>query len=256
VVRVLVGLAAVALLVDSAGPGRADYIFICQLPGPGNGDERFPNSRRPAVDPAGNATFADTIEPRVEGSSSDRVLLTDFDNRSGRPTEPGDPAMALMKKIIAGDKQKSPTGPLPADGIFCDESISLGIGGLQFRNGFSLDPALCGTFVAADALDLRKETAGSDEPHIVRFGSLANPDAPFAGSNRVGTASLPAATVPDKANDHKVIVIIALGAVIVLGALGYLWRRRRRRLHRALRGPRRPTVYRSPSLPKPPSPRR
>jgi hypothetical protein len=51
------------------------------------------------------------------------------------------------------------------------------------------------------------------------------------------------------------ILGVSLLALGLIGAVGYLLRRNRR-AHRALRGPRRTAVYRSPSLPKPPGPTR
>jgi hypothetical protein len=247
--RVLVALAVVALLSNGAEHGRADYLFVCQLPGPSSSAEQFPSSRGSSVDPMGNVFFPNTVNQDTEVLSGSRLLLTHFDNPSRRLAEPSDPALALVKKIIADDWQKFPTLPLTADGIFLGDSANLGIGGLQFRNRFPLDASPPGGFVVADAMDERGETPG-DEVHIARFGSLGG-DAPSSESSR---AALPFtnATVPDKVSERTLILVFLL-AFVALGTVGYLWRRRRRRLHRALRGPRRATVYRTPNFPWPPS---
>src|SRR5207248_7622308 len=106
--RVLVGLAAVALLLDGAEHGRADYIFVCQLPGPSSGEEQFSNSRGLTVDAAGNVLVPDAVHQHMEAFCGGRLFLTDFDNPSGGvpPSEPNGPVVAAIERAIAGDWQK------------------------------------------------------------------------------------------------------------------------------------------------------
>ena len=253
--RVAVGLTAAALLIGSAECSRADYVSVCHLDGPSGGDEQSVNWRGFTVDPAGKVFFPNTASQHLEALDGGRLLLTNFGDVESAPEQSAVPAGMTLPTIgdaVSGDRQRLHVRPLTNAGTLLGDSANLGIGGLQLGNLTNPDDSLATDFFVADSIDRRGELSVGDEPYIARFGGLGIGDVPLSEPDRVVLSPSGNGSGPEKGADHKLAWVMSLVALGVLSTLGYMWRRRRRPAHRALRGPRRTTVYRAPSLPNPP----
>jgi hypothetical protein len=257
--RVLVGLAAVALLFCGRGHGRADYVFVCQLDGPTSGDGQFPNSGGLTVDASGNIFVLDARHQPVQLFTGSRPFLTDFGDLGSDDKQFVEPTSAAQTKsgnTIVSDPLNALSRPLSRSsaGRFIAGFNSFGFGGAPFGSPSSegrteLIPSY--DVLVADTIDPRSDMSTGDDPYVGKFGSF--------GIGQASSAAPPSIAVnlsgiSDKSWNHKLVLGLLLPALGVLGALGYAWLRRKRLRHRTLRGPRRTARFRSPSIPNPRGP--
>lgn len=252
--RVLVGLTAAVLLWSSRGHGRADFIFVGQLGGPAGQDEPLPSSQGLTVDASEKVLVPDLFRRYIPSFPGSRPSFTSFDeqeNRYGEEVASTSTGPTPSANSVVRDALKALARPLPRASTFFAALSTFGISSTPGETPSGRDPIVFADLFVADAIDLRSEMSLNDDPFLAKFGSLADQKIRPAAPSLVTVSPPGKSPVADKLANPKLVVSIALVALAVLGTLGYAWRRRTRRFHRTLRGPRRVTRYRSPSLPTP-----
>jgi hypothetical protein len=253
--RVVVGLAAVTLLFSAGSQGRADYIVVCHLAAPTNSSGQFPSARSLTGDPAENPSLPEALSQHIHFFANSLTLLVDFGDLGSLKADAGRHQAAFLPTIqdpVGGNWLKLDNPQLSIDGSFPGPFNRSGLPDVQFNSIPGLSASLFEAVFVADTIDLGGEISTGGSSFLARFGGLDLGDTQAAEPPRIVAGPAGKSSATNRLSDPKVLLSLGLVALGVLGVLGYAWRRRKRRLRRILRGPRRATFYRSPSLPWPP----
>jgi hypothetical protein len=247
--RVLVGLVAATLLLR-ANPGRSDYIFVCQLPSPGSSDGQFPISRSLRVDSEQARNVPDALHRQVRvflGRHPFLVKFSELGNEDKEPAEPNPAFLPTLGNPIPGNWLRIPSQQVLGGGPIFGDFAGFTVGILLINGTSHADAEL-----VADTIDHGGEISTGNYSFLRRFGGLDLGETQPAAPPRVVAGTAVSVPVSSPLYNSGVVCALCFLALGLFGTLGFGWRERKRRLHRFLRGPRRTTLYRSPSLPPPP----
>ncbi|HLJ92597.1 MAG TPA: hypothetical protein VKU02_05315 [Gemmataceae bacterium] len=238
--RFLVGFMTVALLLSSVGRSPADFRSVHSFGDSVFCEEQIARFPATGVDSATELLLAEVLHLRAHV-----FIVTSLTNLTGgqrHSLEPVGPITTPARDAVSFDPWSVAPRQFEGDLAFLAAACCLGVG--DARLPLAKDPSISSTFPP------RTEMLSSIDPVLAKFGGFdmaaVQWELPRVVIDLSGGGSILARLL-----QYKLLLGMSLLAVIAVSVLGYVVRHRRTMPHRALRGPRATTLYRSPASSNP-----